>query len=72
MELGIKYIDRELPNDEKEAFLLSINGNETLRQELVECHHLFAYLSLYSGCENKKNTEKKLLQLLEIVEKKDR
>ena len=72
LDLGIKYIVRELSVDEKKLFLSSVNDNETLKKELVDYQHLIAYLSLQRRNEDKINTAKKLVLLMKEIDNNKR
>lgn len=70
IDTGIKYINRELSGNEKLLFLQSLQDNETLKEELVDYHHLVAFLSLRNRNEDKINTAQKFVLLMEEINKK--
>ena len=72
LDLGIKYIDRELSGDEKKLFLLSVNNSETLKKELIDYHHLVACLSLQKRNEDIIYAAKKLVLLMKEIDNNKR
>lgn len=72
INLVVKYLNGELPADEKELILLSVAENETLRHDLIEFEHLLALVSLLPGKEDNKKAEKSFLNFMnKINDQKD-
>jgi hypothetical protein len=66
----IKYLNGELTLEEKEHFLSLVDEDEALKEELIKCHHLLAYVSLLPLNKDQDKTERKFLELLNVIERK--
>lgn len=70
INLVVKYLLGELTPDEKKLFLLSITGDKTLRNELIEFDQFLGHLSLLPLNEDNQKAQRSLVNFLKEIDNK--